>query len=308
MTDAMSRDAAARTISCGPGRSWLVPFATSPFPYDGPIPGKGAPFLDRREGERRGHTSPRGGVYWEDETYSDNRVLLSVPPGFDPSRPAVMVVYFHGNSALLERDVCRSQRVPQQVAGSGLNAVLVAPQLARDALDSSAGGFWQPNAFRRFLDEAAARVAELTGESGLRNAPVIVVAYSGGYLPAAFGIEVGGAGERIRGLVLMDALFGEAERFADITAAKRSSLFVVSAYSASSKGQNAEFRRMLAEREVEYGEGLPSLIRPGLVTFVSSPASVGHSGFMTRAFAADPLKAVLARLEGFPSGGRGGRR
>ncbi len=298
---------AARPLSCGNTRSWLVPFATAPFPYDGPIPGKGVPFLDREEDGRRGHTSPRGGVYWENPTYSDNRVLLSVPAGFDPGRPAAMVLYFHGNSATLERDVCRKQRVPQQVAASGLNAVLVAPQLARDALDSSAGRFWEANALRSFLDEAAARLGELTGQSGYRSIPVIVVAYSGGYLPAVYGLEIGGAGERIQGLVLMDALFGEVERFAEVVAAKRS-IFVASAFSGSSKGQNAQFRRMLSERGVETGAGLPDAFRPGTVTLIPSASSVGHADFMTRAFAADPLTVILGRVEGSASGPRGRRR
>lgn len=296
--------AAAERLSCGASRTWLVPFQTSPFPYDGVIPGKNIPFLDREEDGRRGHTSPRGGVYWEDPTYSDRRVLLSVPPGFDPARPAVMVVYFHGNSALLDRDVCRKQHIPQQVAASGLNAVLVAPQLARDALDSSAGAFWQPNAFRRFLDEAGARLADLTGQRGLRSLPVVVVAYSGGYLPAAYGLDVGGAAERIRGILLMDALYGEAERFAEVVAARRSALFAVSAYSLSSKAQNAEFRRMLADRGVETGEGLPPSLRPGTVTFVPAPAAVSHGEFMTRAFAADPLRVLLGRIEGFAAPNR----
>lgn len=70
-------DQGGARIACpGAGRSWLVPFATAPFPYDGAIPDKGVPFLDVRAGERRGHTSPRGGVYWEDATYADSRVLL----------------------------------------------------------------------------------------------------------------------------------------------------------------------------------------------------------------------------------------
>src|SRR5580704_4980087 len=48
----------------------LVEFDSSPFPYDGEIPENGKPFLDVVSGDRRGHTSPRGGVYWEDMAYS----------------------------------------------------------------------------------------------------------------------------------------------------------------------------------------------------------------------------------------------
>ncbi len=50
----------------GTARIALVPFENSPFPYRGEVPEKNRPFIDTVEGERRGHASPRGGVYWED--------------------------------------------------------------------------------------------------------------------------------------------------------------------------------------------------------------------------------------------------
>src|SRR5262249_8036339 len=142
----------------------LVPFDVSPFPYRGEVPEKARPFLDVVDGERRGHYTERGGTYWEDQTYSDQRVLLHIPKGFDPRRPAVMVVFFHGNGATLTRDVRNRQAVPRQVTESGLNAVLVAPQFAVNALDSSAGRFWEPGVFTQFLDEAAERLTELYGD------------------------------------------------------------------------------------------------------------------------------------------------
>ena len=119
--------------------------------------------MDVNSNNRLGHSSVRGGVYWEDETYNDRHSLLFIPAHFDIRRPAVIVVFFHGNQALLERDVSRRQEVPRQIAESGLNAVLVAPQFASDALDSSAGHFWERGAFRRYLDEAATRLAHFYG-------------------------------------------------------------------------------------------------------------------------------------------------
>jgi len=41
----------------------------------------------------------------KDLTYSDRRALLSIPRGFDARRPAVIVVFLHGNLATLARDV-----------------------------------------------------------------------------------------------------------------------------------------------------------------------------------------------------------
>src|SRR5262249_35799089 len=162
-------------------RSALIPFDVSPFPYDGALPDTALPFFDVMDGlsGRRGHTTTRGDVLWEPDAYRDRRVLLHVPASFDPARPALIVVYFHGHGATIERDVVNRQQVPRQVAESGLNAVLVAPQFALDAADSSSGNFWQAGVFARFLDEAAGRLAHLAGEPRLaevfRAARVVLV-------------------------------------------------------------------------------------------------------------------------------------
>lgn len=283
----------------------LVRFEITPFPYRGEIPGQNKPFLDVVVGDRRGHTSPRGSVYWEDVTYSDKRVLLHIPRGFDPARPALIVVFLHGNLARLDRDVRGRQQVARQVSESGLNAVLVAPQFAFDALDSSAGRFWEPGLFGRFLQEAAERLAQLAGDAGTRdvfgNARVVIAAYSGGYNPAAFALQVGGANGRIHGVILLDALYGETERFADWLARRRPAFFF-SAASRSTQGENAALQRMLAERNVSYGSELPASLAAGSVSFLSVGPEVVHNDFMTRAWVAHPLKAVLRRIPGYGRG------
>jgi hypothetical protein len=279
-------------------RQALVAFATSPFPYDGEIPGQGKPFLDTTDGARRGHTSPRGGVYWADQTYSDQRVLLSIPPNFDPHRPAFLIVYFHGNKVILDRDVAGRQRVPQQLAASGLNAVLVAPQLALDALDSSAGRFWQPHAFAEFLDEAAQHLAALYGDRSVQarfdTMPVVLVAYSGGYMPASAAISAGGANDRIAGLILLDALYGEIDTFADWIARRHAQSFFFSAYSASSASENLSLQQRLAAQSIAT-TSLPDRLHAGTVAFLAA-GDVTHNDFMTQAWTRDPLQAVLARL------------
>ncbi len=46
------------------------------------------------------------------------------------------------------------------------------------------------------------------------NMPVIIVGYSGGFMPAAWSLEVGGLGNRVRGVFLLDAVYGELDKFA----------------------------------------------------------------------------------------------
>src|SRR5258706_4257662 len=94
-------------------RSTLVPFDASPFPYRGMVPKTGKPFLDVEEGERHGRNAPRGGVLWEDTTYRDRRVPMAIPRCFHIRKPALIVVFFHGNGATLSRDVRNRQQVPR---------------------------------------------------------------------------------------------------------------------------------------------------------------------------------------------------
>ena len=71
----------------------------------------------------------------------------------------MIIVFFHGNNATLSRDVIARQQIVRQLADSGLNAVLVAPQLAVDAQDSSAGRFWSAGGFAAFLAKRSRSLA-----------------------------------------------------------------------------------------------------------------------------------------------------
>jgi hypothetical protein len=284
----------------------LVRFEVSPFPYRGEVPEKNQPFLDMVDGERRGHHTARGGTYWEDQTYSDQRVLLHIPRGFDPRRPALMVVYFHGNEATLTRDVRERQQVPRQVTQSGLNAVLVAPQFAVNALDSSPGRFWEPGVFAQFIAEAGERLTALYGDERARGAfhaaPVVIAAYSGGYSPAAFVLHAGRVDGRLRGVVLFDALYGQFDKFADWLA-KRPPAFFVSTFGKAAREENTTLQHMLKERGVRFQNALPANLSRGSVTFVDVTDDVNHVDFMTEAWVDDPLKVVLRRVPGFARAG-----
>src|SRR3984893_16447821 len=61
----------------------LVGLKSSAFPYFGNNPSTDAPFLNISKGERKGHRSYGGRVYWQDQTYKDKRGLMHVPEDFD---------------------------------------------------------------------------------------------------------------------------------------------------------------------------------------------------------------------------------
>lgn len=275
-------------------------FVTGPFPYDGVNPGTGRPFFDVTEAGRRGRNSVRGQVYWENETYNDQRVLLHIPAKFDARRPGVMVVFFHGHGAKIERDIRDRQQVPDQISSSVANAVLVAPQFAVDAVDSSPGSFWERGAFSRFLNEAATHLAILHGDKrtaqAFANMPVIVVAYSGGYLPTAWALHNGDTQRRVKGVVLLDALYGELDKFEKWIEQDRSRFFI-SAYLNSTRARNAELQRLLKEKNIPFKMTLDRRVRAGSITFLSGGGDdETHRDYVSDGWVANPISDLLNRL------------
>jgi hypothetical protein len=282
----------------------LIGLKSSAFPYYGNNPRTDAPFLNVSNGDRRGHRSFSGRVFWQDETFNDNRVLMHVPEHFDINKPGVIVVFFHGNGATLERDVRDRQRVPQQISESGANAVLLAPQLAVDAADSSAGKFWQPGGLKRFINESADHLAQLYGDPSaartFANMPIVIIGYSGGFVPTAYSIDVGGVGNRIRGVVLLDAVYGELDKFASWVANNRSGFFV-SAYTHYTQPHDQELMHMIREKGIAVSDDIDGPLRPGSVVFVRTPDGVTHRDYVTHAWTDKPVREVLAKMSLSPS-------
>jgi hypothetical protein len=282
----------------------LVSLKSSAFPYYGNNPRTEAPFLNISNGDRRGHRSYSGRVYWQDETFNDNRVLMHVPQQFDIKKPAVIVVFFHGNGATLERDVRDRQLVPQQISDSGANAVLLAPQLAVDAADSSAGKFWQPGGLKRFINESADHLAKLYGDPNaaktFANLPIVIVGYSGGFVPTAWSLDVGGVGNRVRGVVLLDAVYGELDKFASWVANNRSGFFV-SAYTRYTQPHDRELMQMIRDKGIAVSDDMDGPLRPGSVVFVRTPEGVTHRDYVTHAWTDRPIREVLAKMSLTPA-------
>jgi hypothetical protein len=259
----------------------LIGFENSAFPYFGKNPRSG------------------GGAYAEGSRYGDNRVLVHVPTGFDARKPGVIVVFFHGHGATLERDVRDRQLLPRQISESGVNAVLVAPQLAYDAADSSAGKFWDRGGFKRFMAEAAENLARVYGDPRASEAfakmPVVIVAYSGGFLTAAYSLQVGGLGNRVRGVVLLDALYGEMDKFSSWVANNRSAFFV-SAYTQHNKNRDDELERILREKGITAAHELNGPLKPGTVAFLHTREGITHRDYVTLAWTEHPVRDVLQRI------------
>ncbi len=282
----------------------IQPFQSAPFPYRGPGDDGRTPFFNVVDGanKRRGRAIASGEVLWEDVGYADAGVFMHVPAAFDPRRPARMVVFFHGHGSSIDR-VASDMELTRQLAQADINAVLVAPQFAREAPDSSPGKFWRPGAFARFLEEAALRLTDAASvtraerpviAAALRRAPVILIAFSGGYKPAAFVLDRGGAAARIAGVILLDALYDEEERYARWFAATRARSFLISLYTESTATRQAILMDRLRQRRIAIGTTLPAAIRPGTAAFVDCGSIRRHGRFVLEGPPQDPVRVLLA--------------
>ncbi len=247
----------------------------APFPYEGPNPETGLPFFDRVDPAtgKRLHTNRYGQTFEEQRHYTDGGVLFCLPPGFNPEKPFEYLVFFHGNETHLEKALAEHDLV-EQVAASGRNVILIAPQLAKDAADSSPGKFFQPGAFRAFMDEAAhvlSRRLEGVSLKHLQAAPIHLAAFSGGYKGVAYVLERGWMGGRVRGILLLDALYENLDKFEAWQRRHGRTSFLVLIHTEGSVRKNAEeLGAKLKKQGFRPTSAWPAKLEPGRVHFIPS--------------------------------------
>jgi hypothetical protein len=127
----------------------------------------------------------------------------------------------------------------------------------------------------------------------------VIVGYSGGFLPTAWSLEVGGITKRVAGVILLDAVYGELDKFASWIENNRHGFFV-SSYTRYTKRRDQELMAMLREKGVSYREDMDGPLRPGSVVFVQTPDGVTHRSYVTQAWTSHPLKDVLVKMAAPP--------
>jgi hypothetical protein len=166
--------------------------------------------------------------------YRDDTVIVFVPShyryDFDGDEGVAALVHFHGHNTTAERAMTM-HALREQLADSRQNAILIVPQLALMATDSSCGKLETPGGLARLVSEAILTTAH-EGRATLgdarfpvhaRRGTVCVSAHSGGYHAAASCLRDGGLD--VRETYLFDSLYAEVETFRDwVTSRKGASL------------------------------------------------------------------------------------
>ncbi len=277
--------------------TFIAPLTAAPFPVaEDAARWSGGPFFAERDpvtGEPvrivNRQRYPRG------RHYNDNRALFAAPPGFDPAKPFRIVLFFHGHFSEIEGALVRGLDLPGQVARSGANVVLIAPQLARDAADSSPGRLAEPGLAAVMLDEATALLRERLGgsETAWRRAPVVIAAFSGGYRATATVLERGAIDVRIEGIVLLDAIYGAVDDFAGWLRRAGHRSFLWAIYSDASRESTERLIERLLESRTPFARGDVAAAPTG-IRFLHVPTA--HTAVPVEGPPREPLATVLRRL------------
>jgi hypothetical protein len=276
------------------GLTFIAHLRAAPFP----IEDKASPFFDARDeatGERC-HTGPDGPLP-ESRHFSDDRVLFHLPPAFDARRPYTLLVFCHGHRTELRRTLIAELELTRQVDESERNVVLIAPQLALDAADSHPGKLAASGGFGRFLDEAADVLADTVGgldRAAVARAPIVLAAFSGGYRSVTCCLEQGGAAHAIEGVVLLDALYGEIDRFRSWLSGAGRRGFFLGLCGDSTRDGTAALAAGLAEAGIAVSRRYPRRLRPGGVHLVS--IATPHDLVPLQGPPDRPVADILSRL------------
>jgi len=154
--------------------------------------------------------------------YSDSTVGIFIPAGFRPSTRRVdFLVHLHGWSNHVSQVLDRYQ-LREQVAASGLNAILIVPQGPRDAQDAGDGKLEHTRGGCAALMQDVARFLQAAGKTRTaRIGRIILSAHSGGYKGASHILQIGGLTDHITDVLLFDAAYADLDGFADWQAAKK---------------------------------------------------------------------------------------
>lgn len=149
-----------------------------------------------------------------DPNYSDSSVIVYVPPGFTSRKTVNLVFFFHGWLTTVD-DIQDQFQLYRQFAQSGVNALLVLPELARNAPDSFGGKMEDPEGFSRMVTDLLKSLNKRGIIATTRLGTIVLAGHSGAYEVIARILERGGLVNRIREVYLFDALYDFADRFAD---------------------------------------------------------------------------------------------
>lgn len=148
-----------------------------------------------------------------DKHYSDSSVAFFIPKGFRQTDAVDIIIHLHGWWNNIDT-VLKRYKLPQQVAESGKNVILVVPEGPRNAPDSFGGKLEDPGGLKRFVDDVVGFLFQNGTIKTRTLGKIILTGHSGAYHGISYALMRGGMPDKISEVYLFDALYGQTEKYA----------------------------------------------------------------------------------------------
>ena len=143
--------------------------------------------------------------------YRDSTVLVITPPNLDANKRVDLIFWFHGWHNNID-NAAQYYHLTSQFIASGLNAVLVLPEAAKDAADSYGGRLENRGVFKSLVNDVIRALKERHQiPENCKPGNILLGGHSGGGEVMAFIVEKGGI--KVNEAILFDALYDGTEKF-----------------------------------------------------------------------------------------------
>lgn len=144
--------------------------------------------------------------------YDDSSASIFIPANFDPGKEYRLLFYFHGWKTTVDRSLAEF-RLPQQVAESGDNIILIHPEMAKNAADGFGGHFEESQHFKGYLEEILGFLLKEKIIGSRVPSSLVLAGHSGSYRVIAAILAGGGVAHLVKEVYIFDGLYGGNSHF-----------------------------------------------------------------------------------------------
>jgi hypothetical protein len=185
-------------------------------------------------------------LYDAAEHYNDSSVIIFIPPTFRAGSKVNMVFWFHGWQNNITNAAAGFDLINQFVA-SGMNAVLVLAETAKNAPDSYGGKLERKDEFNWLVQDVLLQMKMNAIIKTQKAGDIILAGHSGGYRVMAYILQNGNV--PVKGVFLFDALYSETDKYINWLKEDRSRR-LINIYT-DGGGTDAESKEMVKKLQAE---------------------------------------------------------
>lgn len=151
-------------------------------------------------------------IYPQQIHYNDSSAAIFIPKKFKQAKQTDFVFYFHGWWNNIDTAIVMHKLI-EQFNESNKNAILVIPEVPKNAPDSFGGKLEDSLGFKKFVDELILKLFTKNKIKTKNIGNIILAGHSGAYRVISFILHWGGFSKNIKEVFLFDGLYANREKF-----------------------------------------------------------------------------------------------